>query len=268
MTISVLSANDVSRINGLQPVGWESIEEQFRFYVENPCCHPRKLEREGRIMAIGCTILFAETAWLAHIIVDPQFRCKGLGETMTRNLIAIAEASGRPSQYLIATQMGEPLYQRLGFVTSRSYSFYEAQPIAEPGILPGVRELSPDDRRAIHELDGLATGEDRSALLDSIELRGWVYENEEGGGISGVYLPDLGEGTVLATDIRGGIRLMKLRCRVGSKAPVLPTGNSAANECLKNWGFQLRNTAHRMVRNGEDPLNQEMIFNRIGGNLG
>lgn len=45
-------------------------------------------------------------------------------------------------------------------------------------------------------------------------------------------------------------------------------GTVITRELIADLGITLKRTATRMVRNGDDPLNQRMVFNRIGGHIG
>ena len=266
--IQPFATADLARISHLQPDGWQDIVTFFRFYLEAPFCLPLKIEDTNCIVAIGALILHRETAWIAHIIVDSEMRRKGLGLAITEELIRGAEKNGRNIQLLIATQMGAPLYERSGFRHSCDYLFYH-QPVRGAVDMPfQIRELEAADFLEILSLDQSAAGEDRRALLSRYGTSGWVYVDPEKKSIRGYFLPDLGEGTVVAQDSEAGSALLGLRLAKVEAAPVLPAGNHAANAFLRDMGLNPRSSAVRMVRNGDDPLDQGMVFNRIGGHLG
>jgi hypothetical protein len=86
--------------------------------------------------------------------------------------------------------------------------------------------------------------------------------------VRGYLLPSLGEGTVVAESEEAGAALLKLRLATLGTAAVLPAGNRAGTRLLNELGIKLKSSASRMVRQGNDPLNQEMVFNRIGGHVG
>lgn len=259
---------DLSRISHLQPSGWQDIEPFLRFYVNDTNCRAYKIEDEQRIVAIGAFVLHAETAWLAHIIVAPEMRRKGLGVLMTRHLIDSAETHGRATQLLIATSMGQPLYKQLGFCTSCDYLFYNPVTPVDALSTSGLRPLVSNDLPEILALDREASGEDRGNLFPGHTTNGLVYTGAGDNDIRGFYLPELGEGLVVARDAEAGQVLMQSRLAEANAAPVLPAGNQAAQQWLKNMGAKLKNSTARMVRNGADPLKPKMLFNRIGGHLG
>jgi GNAT superfamily N-acetyltransferase len=257
--------NDLARIGQLQPDGWQDIATYFRFYLDSPFCHPLKIEDGGRIVALGCVILHEATAWLSHIIVAEDARRRGLGLAMTEELIAQAERDGRHTQLLIATDMGRPLYERLGFRFSCEYRDYGLHDPDVVAPLPLARPVEPADLKTILELDRKASGEGRSTLLKGHIDGGIVIDD---GDLRGFYLPAMDEGLVVAGDAEAGLALMQLRMATSDKSVVLPAGNEMANAYLLDQGLVVRRRLARMVRNGADPLNQQMLFNRIGGHVG
>jgi hypothetical protein len=131
-----------------------------------------------------------------------------------------------------------------------------------------VRPLEPSDAGGICALDRRVTGEDRRLLLADSGWRGWVVDGPGQGKIRGYFLAELGEGTVAAEDAEAGTALMGVRLASTGVRPVVPAGNGAAHELLREAGFKVRSSAPRMVRGGTDPLDQRAIFNRIGGHVG
>jgi GNAT superfamily N-acetyltransferase len=267
--IQPFTADDLLRIAHLQPDGWQDIGPFFRFYLDDPICRAYKIEEQRRIVAVGALILHVETAWLAHVIVAPEMRRKGLGMLMTQKLVTSAETYGRVTQLLIATKMGEPLYGRLGFGRSCDYLFYHPPVPGQYEHPPeGVRRLKPSDIPQIMAMDRSASGEDRQSLLSGFTGNGQVYTATDDKEIRGFYLPEFGEGLVVAQDSEAGQALMKLRLAEAKAAPVLPDANYAGNQLLQDLGLEVKGSTARMVRNGADPLQPEMLFNRIGGHLG
>jgi GNAT superfamily N-acetyltransferase len=266
--IQMFTKADVKRISHLQPDGWEDIIPFFQFYTEASFCHAIKIEEKTRIVAIGSMILLGRTAWFAHIIVAPHMHRTGLGSVITRELISCAEKNGCNTQLLIATAMGLPLYEHFGFRRSCDYMYYHKHSCRELLANPNIRRLNPADAAEILAIDQHATGEDRSTMLSLYGDTGWVYIDSDGKTIRGCLLPNLGEGAIVAENEEAGTALMELRLATLETAPVLPAGNQAAKGFLGDLGINLKRTATRMVRNGNDPLDQRMIFNRIGGHIG
>jgi len=266
--ISAFTRDDIEPSADLQPDGWQDIRTYFAFYVEQPFCCPIKDVQDGKLVGIGSVILNAGTCWLAHIIVASQHRRQGLGRRLTRRLVEIGEENGIATQLLIATDMGRPLYAQLGFRESCRYVFFS--PHEPPAPTPGehCRPLTPADHDALLALDRRATGEDPRPMIAAYWRRGWVVDDPDGGRVLGYCLPDLGEGTVVAETNAAGIELLRLRLALNAKKVVVPAGNEAALAFLAGQGSQQESTAARMVRNGPDPVDQSLIFSRVGGHFG
>jgi GNAT superfamily N-acetyltransferase len=87
MAIEPFVLRDISQLEPLQPHGWSSIIPFYQFYSETDFCYPIKFTSRGRIIGIGAAILHRHTGWLAHIIVDTNFRGQGIGTKITLALI-------------------------------------------------------------------------------------------------------------------------------------------------------------------------------------
>lgn len=259
---------DLGRIAYLQPDGWQDIVTYFRFYLETPFCRPLKIEDGGQVVTVGCVILHQQTAWLAHIIVAEDMRRKGLGLAMTEELVRQADRNGRDRQLLIATKMGRPLYEQLGFRLSCEYLAYGPHDAHDFSPSSRARPVQRADVPGILELDRQASGEGRQELMALHTDGGWVTADGDGSELRGFYLPAMDEGLVVARDEDAGLALMQTRLAIRDKSAVMPAGNGVANTYLQDRGLQVTRRLARMVRHGDDPLNQQMLFNRIGGHLG
>ena len=113
------------------------------------------VDDEGR--ATASALSFGRTGWLGGLTVAPEHRGRGLGEAITEAAAAWLVERGAETVLLYATDLGEPLYARLGFTVTGSLALYAAPPAQVVG------EVVPWQEAA--ELDALATGEDRSVVL-------------------------------------------------------------------------------------------------------
>src|SRR5690242_17103555 len=123
MIIESLTNEDLPQVSGLQPEGWPSIIPSYQFYLQSSFCFPLKLSVDNQLAGVGTAIVHANTAWLAHIIVDPRQRNKGIGTDITKALIQLAEKYYCRTILLLATTLGEPVYTKLGFRKELDYIF-------------------------------------------------------------------------------------------------------------------------------------------------
>ena len=74
MDFGTVAHHDLDEIRSLQPEGWPDIVTEFTYYIRKDFCHPLKVTLDERIIGVGASIQFENTCWLAHIIVDKDFR--------------------------------------------------------------------------------------------------------------------------------------------------------------------------------------------------
>jgi GNAT superfamily N-acetyltransferase len=259
-----------------EPVARTLDEAGFGPHVARLLGYPRDSPHGHILVAVAgkklvggaCCASFGSTGWIGALGVLPRWRRRGVGEQLTRACVDWLTERGASSVLLYATDMGRPVYDRVGFVS-------EARARAWRGVAPGsppdgVRRLRPGDRERILELDRLATGEDRSAVLDMLpallglgmerrgELQGFALQTPWGAGPA-----------VVADDAKAGVAL--LRGLVVEPQPMtitVPDGNSAASTTLARWGFAPVNSALRM-RHGapveHDPARMFGLFNLFWG---
>src|SRR5687768_8307973 len=123
--LSPLEKVDLTLLPGIQPPDWGNILPAHEMYIDFPYCFPFKFTDKNKLLGIGTTIIHNSSAWLAHIIVHPDERNKGLGQLITKTLMD--EATSRNCDFisLIATDLGEPVYAKLGFTTDTEYIFFK-----------------------------------------------------------------------------------------------------------------------------------------------
>ena len=218
------------------------------------------------MVGIGTTILHNDVAWLAHIIVHDNYRNQGIGKLITENLIDIAHANNCATIYLLATEMGEPVYRKLGFESETEYILYKGEKTA--GLIrPSEKILSYkiDFLEEISTIDQQVSGEDRMFHLEPHLSSGFVYL--DGKKVQGYYLPTFGDGLIIALTPTAGQELMKLRLTSKDNA-AFPVDNEHATEIIKKTNFKEFRIQKRMRLGKKRDWQPIHIYNRIGGNLG
>jgi predicted N-acetyltransferase YhbS len=265
MKIRALTYQDVENIGQIGPEDWGDITPYFRFYIENPhCCHPIVAEESGRVIGSGNYTFINGRAWLSHIIVVPEFRNKGIGKAITEFLITDLQKKECNSIMLIATPLGEAVYQKLGFHAISKYIFLKNSKKYR-SLAEGIRSLKETDMPEVLMLDKKVTGEDRSHLL-GIHTGGWVIDS--GSGLKGFYLTGVWDGPVIAQDPQSGFALLSKRME-DKEVVVIPEQNTEGIAFLKGNGFEVCHDPGTRMYLGENTLWQpQMVFGRIGGSFG
>jgi N-acetylglutamate synthase-like GNAT family acetyltransferase len=258
---------DLLNIQSLQPADWDDITVPHEWYLSSPNCFPFKLAENGSIAGIGTIILHEDTAWLAHIIVHEKYRGRGIGTLVTRSLVEQVNQSTYQTIYLIATDLGYPVYKKLGFEVEQVYGvFTPASSSLEQGeILPNIFPLAQTDIPQVLGLDQQISGEDRHLMLDPYISHALVYKSSEQ--VEGAYFPTLANGLIIAENPVAGIALMRLRLQTKAFA-ICPLENRSAVNFLEASQFSQVKSTRRMRLGKERKWLPTGLYNRISGQVG
>lgn len=137
--------------------GWNQTEADWRrlLQLEPEGCFG--IEEDGKVRASATVITYGrDLAWIGMVLTLPEYRGRGYASQLMRRCLDYCEQCGIRTVRLDATEMGRPVYAKLGFVDE-----YEVQRRA--GELP-----FGEPRPAVFDwdLDRLAFGADRRRLLE------------------------------------------------------------------------------------------------------
>ena len=105
-------------------------------------------------------------------------------------------------------------------------------------------------------------------MIERFFETGLVYLGEGSNEIQGLYLPDMGNGFILALNSKAGIELMKYRLTEGKTNATVPSNNNDVINFLEREGFELQKTLPRMVLGDDLNWKPNLIFNRGTGYFG
>ena len=266
MKVDAFTRSDLNLVSDLQPDGWGDIAPSFDFYTKSSFCFPVKIIDDEKIVGIGTTIIHHEVAWLAHIIVHKEHRKKGIGKLITETLVDSLQSKNCETIYLLATDLGAPVYEKVGFETETEYLFFKDIKIKNGLEIPkGIAPYKEEFKEQIKAIDKRISGEDRLFHLEAHLEHGYVYVVENV--LDGFYLPTFGDGLILATNPATGLELLQFHLNTNEKL-VFPKNNLAATNYLYEKGYKEIVTGKRMRLGKMRTVNFENIYNRIGGNLG
>jgi GNAT superfamily N-acetyltransferase len=266
LEIHVLEHKDLTLLADLQPEGWPDIFPVISFYVYSPNCFPVKLIYQNKIIGIGTTIINNYTAWLAHIIIHPDYRNEGTGRILTQKLVRSLFEKNITSIYLIATELGQSIYEKIGFLVETEYLFFkDLKSDNRIGVSNNIVPFIEEYKTQILSLDFKSSGENRIHLIEPNLEEGFMFLNGEI--IEGFYLPTLGEGMIIANSNSAGIELLKLRMTTKDNI-AFPIENKDATNFMYQNNYKEFKTAKRMRLGIKRAWKPQNVFNRIGGNLG
>ena len=194
--------------------------------------------------AVVLTRYGADLASVGMMLVAARYGRRGLGRALMEHLLAEA---GDATVTLFATDLGKPLYDKLGFRTIRRSAAFTGPFRAEPAVTAAARTADNSkmrtrpaaaaDMASIIDVDKAAFGADRSRLLRRLPaFAGQLLVLETGRGVAGfaaawqnhtstvigpVVAPDGAAARRLIGDLAAGIR-GQVRLDLDPDRPELP----------------------------------------------
>jgi len=221
---------------------------------------------DGELVGVAASAHFGASGWVGGVAVTPERRRAGLGGALTEAVVAHLGDRRAGTVQLLATELGRPVYERLGFAAETEYRTLTGPPspagaAGTPGAV--VRAGRPGDRAAVLALDRQATGEDRGRLLGAL----WPAGGRVAGGAGaprGFHLasPWRSGGATIATDPEAGLALLEAVRRGGAEelSVSVPAGNRTGLLALEAAGFQERSVTTRMRLGPPLPWRPEAVF--------
>ncbi|HEY3418570.1 MAG TPA: GNAT family N-acetyltransferase [Armatimonadota bacterium] len=214
-------------------------------------------EWEGEPVGTLAVCVLGPVAWIGMVLVSGTMRGKGLGTALMRQALDFTDGRGIPTTRLDATPMGQPIYEKLGFV--HEYELVRFDGVLPPGQpSPDVLRYAPTDLEEIITLDRLVSGADRRKLLEHLlrERGDEARVVREDGRLTGFSLSRLGAqalfiGPCLATTERAGTSLLTdaFGRHAGERVYVdIPLANGPAAALATAAGLTVQRHLLRMYR--------------------
>ena len=139
-------------------------------------------EEKGKIIGVGGVFIFEKVSSFGYMVVLKEYRGRGVGTEIFRNLVGIANKMNCETMILYASKLGEPIYKKFGF-KRRFYGVMYHLPIQPPKLGIANKEVKvlntvPD---WVLALDKKAMGFNRTNYLTmriKLGARILIIENE------------------------------------------------------------------------------------------
>jgi len=252
---------EIGIANSLIPIEWNFDLEKFRHLH-----HEENTYRlfggfmDNRLMCLGHVVINGTSGWLENILVSPEFRNQGLGQEITMFLIEYLKKCQCRTILTIATESSKVSFQKLGFLTSSIYCRLTGELAHNNGLSRLIKPFEIKYLKQINEMDASATGEDRSKLLDSFVNNAVVFISESSDEIRGFYLPEPGQGTIIASNAYAGLALLQFKYSKTLAETVIPCENKIATDYLKKNHFRETAFIYHMSLGEDLDWKPEMIF--------
>jgi GNAT superfamily N-acetyltransferase len=265
--IQEINPSQIPSLNQLPPTSWAFDYEAFlKHYLPTNFFKAFVLTKHEEIVGTGNVFFKGKIGWLANIIISKKHRQQGLGAQMTEYLVDYLDNQGCETQLLIATELGERVYQKIGFNKIGSYQGFSSNQNQAYEVGNSIKKLNQNHLQSILDLDFYVNGECRKHFLEQYYKNGFGYFNEHD--LLGYYLPAFGRGLIIAQEEEAGLELLKLKhCKEG-RHTMLPIDNQVGINYLEKMGIEKTRNWTRMSLGKTINWNPKMIYSYASGYCG
>jgi ribosomal protein S18 acetylase RimI-like enzyme len=123
-----ITVADLATYTDVLTAGFEAPPEMLRNLmspelIAAPEISAYLLEHHGEPVAVGLGTVTAGLVGVYNIATPPPFRSRGYGRLVTEAVIRDGLAAGAKGAYLLASDLGQPLYRSLGFETIDTWTY-------------------------------------------------------------------------------------------------------------------------------------------------
>ena len=246
-TIRPMTLADVPQGMRLKELaGWNQTEADLRRFLQLQPDGCFVAEVDGQVVGTVTAFIFGNVAWIAMVLVDPQYRKHGIGTALMTQAL---EVTGHRTVRLDATALGQPVYAKLGFVGEYELTRYV-------GMLTGSTgsAMTPTSLTVVTQLDFKVTATLRGRLLETlaaeagahvrcVRTSGYLMDRP------GAHATQIGPAAAL--DEASGLALLNDAARRLAGQPVMmdiPVANRPAITWAEAAGLKAQRTFLRMRR--------------------
>jgi GNAT superfamily N-acetyltransferase len=245
----------------------------------------RRLQPDGLFLAsqhgipagMVATIVYSNYAYVGLMGIHQDFQRQGLGFALMEHVLAWTSEQQVPLVKLDASQAGQPLYEKLGFVPLHEVYVCQRQTGSLDGQRPnGIQLITPQHLDLIIASDTQAFGADRGrllrALLETYPKRAFISRSEQGQIYGYLFAQAKRIGPWIMHE-RGDAESLLLAALSlpfsGAVSVVTPANNAGAVSLLGRYGFQvIRVNRHMAYGPGAMISQREMIFGQTSLSFG
>jgi GNAT superfamily N-acetyltransferase len=263
----MMTTADISAGMRLKEIaGWNQTQKDWHRFLEANSDGCFVAEWYGQVAGTVATIIYSNVlAWIGMVLVDPQFRGKGIGTALLAKALDALSARQIPCVKLDATPEGRLIYERQGFqaeyaiercVLKRQGAINTV--VAANSRTETAEPCGTNDIESILTMDREIFGADRGALLKSVASAApeFVIAAQQSSSLEGYALGRKGSradhlGPWVASSALAAREILE-RFLARSQRDVLFVDavkeNPWAQELLVERGFQTSRSLTRMYR--------------------
>ena len=268
--------------------GWDSTRESFEACLVHDPEGCFIAEADGRRVGMVTTVRYGRTGWIGHLIVPPEYRRQGIGESLMTRAMTHLWDQGIRTMRLEADPMGVRLYRRLGFVDEFESLRFRLR--AYRGMMQATAaRVRQADLPTVATFDAEHFGDKRDRLLPLLFQHAraayWLPEGGETRGYALAVPSEVGIriGPWLAVDGQAAQTLLQsilADLTLTDSPPVkglldesivlgVPGKNARATALLESYGFGRCPSSLRMIRGPQTAAGHpENVFAIANGAMG
>ncbi|GIW80627.1 MAG: acetyltransferase [Gemmatales bacterium] len=150
-----------------EQAGWNQTEQDWRRFLSLQPDGCFIAENADRPLGTAVAFVFQEVAWIAMVLVEKTARGQGIGKALLRHALGFLERHQVRSIRLDATPLGQPLYERNGFVPQFQLTRFEGVPRSAASFAKPIVGLA-EANDLLCAFDATATRTDRRKLLKAL----------------------------------------------------------------------------------------------------
>jgi GNAT superfamily N-acetyltransferase len=281
MRLRIMTESDIPAGMRLkEAAGWNQTEVDWGRFLRASERGCMVAEVDGQVRGTVATIIYDHRfAWVGMVLVDPEYRGKGLGTNLLEAAIQYLQEARVPTVKLDATPLGKPIYEKLGFQCEYEIERWILK--RTPGVAleaPGM-EVPQGLLKRVLEEDREVFGADRSQLLKSLhqDTPKFTLAICESGVLIGSAFGRRGSfadqlGPWIARDARAGADLLGSFMARSSREVLLVDrlkSSAIAGSLLQSLGFECSRPLTRMYRGPNDhPGQAKNLYAILGPEFG
>jgi GNAT superfamily N-acetyltransferase len=235
-------------------------------------------EVDGKVVGTATTMVYeGRLAWIGMVLVDPDYRGRGIGTELLEKTIDYLDAHRIPTMKLDATPQGKPIYARLGFAAEYEIERWELRRAAEAATAPAAS--APAGLEEILRVDREIFGADRGDLLRSLDREApeFTLMTSSPGHLTGYALGRRGShadhlGPWMARDEASARDLLDRFLRCSGRETVFVDclkENPCTRQLVRSRGFEFSRPLTRMYRGpNTHPGQPELLCAALGPEFG
>jgi ribosomal protein S18 acetylase RimI-like enzyme len=282
MTISIriLSAADLEAVDGILSSAFqrtESWQPELRLFQRLQPDGIFLASQDGMPAGMVASIIYSNYAHVGLMGIHQDFQRQGLGHALMEHLLGWMEEQKVSLVKLDASQAGQALYEKLGFVPlDEVYVFQQLTDQSDRQHPKGIHLITPQNLELITVSDIQAFGADRSrllrALLEIYPMRAFQTMNEQGR-VSGYLIAQAKRiGPWIMKESGDAERLLLATLSLpfhGAVSVVTPAENVEAVSLLKRFDFQVvRVNRHMAYGTGATIGQREKVYGQTSLSFG